>query len=87
MKNVKKNIRAIALALSISATGLFLTGCATEYEHSVIFQSILDDMKDNTCLDEIFTEAENQDMLIDMFVLEKVFSLVRKITCLKSGFI
>lgn len=65
MKNVKKNIRAIALALSISATGLFLTGCATEYEHSVIFQSILDDMKDTTCLDEILTEDDINQWLFE----------------------
>lgn len=78
-----KNIKAIALALGISASSLFLTSCGEkEYEASVLFSSILDDTKDSTLLDEILEEKENKDITTEMFVLEKYLVLSEKLHAL-----
>ncbi|MCI8347532.1 MAG: hypothetical protein HFJ12_06290 [Bacilli bacterium] len=75
-----KYIRAIALALGISASSLFLTSCGEkEHEASVLFSSILDDTKDSTLLDEILEEKENKDITTEMFVLEKYLVLSEKL--------
>lgn len=78
-----KNIKAMALALGISVTSLLLSGCLEkEYENSVLFQSILDDTKDNTFLDEILEEEENKEMVTQMFILEKYLVLSEKLHAL-----
>ena len=52
-----KDLKALLLALGISASSMLLTGC-NEKEDSVLFNVILDDVKDSTCTDEILNLDE-----------------------------
>lgn len=76
----KRDIKAIALALGVSLSSMLLTSCTeSEYEHSVLFESILDDTKEDTLLDEILREEENKEKIQNMLILEKYLSFSEKI--------
>lgn len=80
MKN--KDLKALLLALGISASSMLLTGC-NEKENSVLFNLILDDVKDSTCTDEILNLDENKEVLTDFYILDRYLTLSEKLHSLE----
>lgn len=81
----RKNLKAVLLALGVSLSSMVLTSCGEseyEYEPTVLFNSILDDIQDDTCLDEILKEEAEQEAgwtALQMFTLEKYLVLSEKL--------
>ena len=75
----KNELKAIMLALGISASSLALTGCGSEKEDTIMFKTILEDCKDSTSTDEILSLEENKRLVDDFYTLDKYLSLSEKL--------
>ena len=56
----KRDIKAILFALGIS-TSLSLTGCS-ETEDTIMFNTLLEDVSDETCIDEILNDKYDNNL-------------------------
>lgn len=81
----KKNIKALALALSIGATSVTFTGCnSSSIETADIgapFDFTLDELSDETLLDEVleFDEEKYEDLVTDFLTLEQYLITASKL--------
>lgn len=81
----KKNIKALALALSIGATSVTFTGCnSSSIETADIgapFDFTLDELSDETLLDEILEldEEKYEDLVTDFLTLEQYLITASKL--------
>ena len=66
----QRDLRAIMLAIGLATASCSLNGCSKE-ENEIFFNEVLDDVSDNTCVDEILESEEHSYLLKEFYTLEK----------------
>lgn len=77
---MKKNIRAMLIALGLSITSLSVTGCGQEDNSNLItYTDALSDVASNTTVDDILNSSNYQELLKNVDLVEKALKLSEKL--------
>lgn len=77
---MNKQMKTLLFALGLTTTGLALSSCGREDDLSISYESSINNVKDDTCMDEIlFKMEENHEMIQNINILENCLKLSKKL--------